>query len=382
MVLSKALIAMTFAAPAFGLRVHKRAHGNATAGGYVVTLGDSYSSGVGIFKKPEDYEGGDCLQDMKTIAGAQFANAEGMQSRNEACAGGEVPDAVEQFANLQRNYPSEAANGWDGSVIVFTIGGNDIRTHKGESWGDLLGSCIASFYGGCHEADENQVANFDALQASLEAFYTQVAQGAGKASIRVLGYPKLLRRGWHCIPVPGLSGGAADWADDMVDELNGRLSSAVSKVKGANRGLDIEFVDVGNYLTKGACSTSGQHVHAIVLNGLGLSPMTFHPHQRGYNEYYKALGNSLGRSMPPSQVPGGSLEPWQVESIFSKWDSRQAGKLSLDDILGMGGEDADVDVSRRLRALFSEADKNQDGELDLAEFQDFLTIVANAEESS
>lgn len=372
---SKPAVLLALAAPVAALRLGRQQG----QGGKVVTLGDSYSSGTGIFKSAKDYEGGDCLQDYKTIPGAQLANQEGLRSVNVACAGGQLPDINQQFTDLQADYPQDAASGWNGSVMVFTIGGNDIRTKKGEGWGDLLGSCIASFYGGCHTADENQVGNFDELEANLGAFYTRVAKGASKAQIRVLAYPRLLRRGWICIPVPGLNSGAADWADNMVDEMNGRMSSAVATVKRRFPAVDIEFVEVLNYLTKGACSTSGQHVHAIVLADGGLSPMTFHPHQRGYNQYYKALGNSLGRSLPPSRVPGGSVVPWEVQNMFNGWDEDKTGKLTIDEVLSMGGEDATPDVSARLRALFQEADKDQDGILNLQEFTDLLAIVAAAE---
>jgi len=370
---SKPAVLLALAAPVAALRQGHR------QGGKVVTLGDSYSSGTGIFKSAKDYEGGDCLQDYKTIPGAQLANQEGLRSVNVACAGGELPDINQQFTDLQANYAQDAAKGWNGSVMVMTVGGNDIRTKKGEGWGDLLGSCIASFYGGCHTEADNQVGNFNELEADLTAFYTRVAEGASKAQIRVLGYPRLLRRGWICIPVPGLNGGAANWADNMVDEMNGRITSAVATVKSRFPAVDIEFVDVSKYLTKGACSTSGQHVHAIVLADGGLSPMTFHPHQRGYNQYYAALGNSLGRSLPPSQVPGGSVVPWEVQNMFNGWDSDKTGKLTIDEVLGMGGEDATPDNSARLRAFFQEADKDQDGFLSVQDFTSLLAIVAAAE---
>jgi len=375
MLFSKPAVLLALAAPVGALRQGKRQ----AQGGKVVTMGDSYSSGTGIFKRNQDYEGGDCLQDYKTIPGAQLANQEGLRSVNVACAGGELPDINQQFTDLQADYPQDAASGWNGSVMVFTIGGNDIRTHKGEGWGGLMGSCIASFYGGCHTADENQVANFDELETGLGAFYTRVAEGASKASIRILGYPRLLRRGWICIPVPGLNSGAADWADNLVDEMNGRISRSVANIKSKFPALDIEFVDVVKYLTKGACSTSGQHVHGIVLADGGLSPMTFHPHQRGYNQYYEALGNSLGRSLPPSQVPGGSPVPWEVQHMFNGWDADKTGKLTIEEVLGMGGEDATPDVSARLRAFFQEADKGQDGFLNLEGFTNLLAIVAAAE---
>jgi len=361
--------------PALAFRVRKQNRTSA-AGGKVVTLGDSYSSGCGIHKSPNDYEGGDCMRDHKTIPGAKYTKANGGQGINAACAGGQLPDAIQQFSDLQAANKNDAASGWEGSVLFFTIGGNDIRSNKGENWPGILTSCILSFYGDCHKKAENQVGNFDELQAKLGQFYDTVAKGANKATIRILGYPRLLTRSWHCIPVPGLDLDAADWADDMVDELNARISQAVMQARNNNKGVDIRFVDVKNHLTKGACTMGSNEVHSLVLDGLSISPMTFHPSQRGYDKYYAALSGSLGRRLPTQRVAAASSEePWEVQKIMDGWDTDSNGQLCIGEVLSMGGVQASVKVSKRLRMLFGEADKDQDGSLNQAEFHNFLASV-------
>lgn len=368
---------LLLALPASALRAQKKTN---SSGGYVVTLGDSYSSGTGIHKRLSDYHNGDtCCRDFKTTPGSQVANNEGMQHIMPACAGDEIPQIRDQFANLQSQYPAEAARGWEGSVMAFTIGGNDVRSNGGDSWIGLLLNCIGSFYTDCHEKEANQVANFDELEGQLADFYTTVAQGASKATIRIWGYPRLLQRTWHCIPVPGVNSGATQWMDDMVDELNSHIASGVSSVKSKHPEVDIEFVDVRQYITKGACSTSKNQVHSIVLNSeTVLSPMTFHPSQRGYNGYYDSLANSLGRGMPPSQVDPGSPEPWFIDRVFQGWDEDSDGKLSMSDVLNMGGDDADPEVSRILRTVFKQADADEDDSLSFEEFESFLSLVDKA----
>jgi len=364
------------AAPAFALRAHKK--NNSSSAGYVVTMGDSYSSGTGIHKHLSDYHEGDaCCRDFKTTPGAQLASFEGMRHIIPACAGDELPQIRTQFTNMQAEYPEEAARGWENSVMMFTIGGNDIRSNDGKSWPDILVDCIIGFYSNCHTDPSNQVANFDEVQGQLADFYTTLAQGASKATIRIWGYPRLLQRTWHCIPVPGVNSGACRWADDMVDELNSRIAAAVASVKSSFPAVDMEFVSVTSYLNKGACSTSGNHVHAIVLSSESLlSPMTFHPSQRGYNGFYDSLADSLGRSAPPSQVHPGSPEPWNIERIFSGWDQEDGdGKLSIQEVLDMGGEDADPLVSKALRQSFTAADVNKDEYLSVEEFEFFLSFV-------
>jgi len=357
------------------LRVHNK------VGGKVVTIGDSYSSGTGIHKRKEDYEGGDCTRDLKTIPGAQYASAQGMTSVNVACGGGEVPDVHKQFEQLQADYAADAASGWEGSLILFTIGGNDLETGTGDNWPQLLKACIMSFYGKCHEKPENQLVNFDALQAQLTQLYTKIAQGARKASIRVMGYPRLLQRGWHCIPVPGLDGSAANWADSQVDALNVRIGQAVAEVRSKVPGVDIKFVGVSNFLTKGACSTGGNHVHGIVTVGAGLSPMSLHPSQRGYDKYYEALGQSMRGGFRPVERPKDSIDMAEVTRILNGWDSDKTGQLCIGEVLSMGGDDASPAVSKQLRTLFRESDKDLDDLLSVGEFKGFLALVEHVDEN-
>jgi len=369
------------AASAF--RVRKRGNKSAasySSRGYIVTMGDSYASGTGIHKYTSSYhEGDECCRDFKTTPGSQLAKQEGQQHLIPACASDELPDISQQFSDLQRDYPQEASRKWEGSTMMLTIGGNDIRSNDGSSWPGILINCIISFYTDCHKKHANQVANFGEVQNQLADFYTTLAQGAGKATIRIWGYPRLLQRTWHCIPVPGVNSGATKWMDNMVDELNGNIKQAVDRARSGNPGVDIEFVDVTPYATKGACTISGNHIHSIVLNLESLlSPMTFHPSQSGYNAYYDALANNLGRSLPMSSLWPGSPEPWNMEHMFKGWDQDSDGKLSLDDVLLMGGDDATPDAKKILQRSFNETDTDQSGFLTLGEFEFFLTQVENS----
>lgn len=380
--MSRSLLLVTglLSAPAVAFRV-KRANSTSGASGKVVTMGDSYSSGTGIHKDINKYQGTplECTRDFDKIPGAQLAYAEGLKSINIACGGDELDSGLygdgifKQFDELQATYPEEASGDWAGSTFVWTIGGNDIRSNGGDAWPGILVSCIISFYSDCHKEEKNQVANFDSVRSRAAEFANKVAQGASKASIRVLGYPRLLQMRSLCIPVPGVNRAAAQWMDDMVDELNTHLSNAVADAQNNNPGVDIEFVWVKTHLTVGACTSWNNDVHAIVLDGLSLSPMTFHPSQRGYNNYYTALGNSLGRSLPPSTVPTGSPVPWDVENILGGWDTDSSGELSIEEVLDMG--DGSWYVSNKLRGSFGEADADQDDSLNMNEFVKFLEIV-------
>jgi len=382
------VLLLAISASAFRVRP-KRGQKTNSSGSYVVTLGDSYSSGTGIHNDLSDYDdnngglfGSLCCREFDTTPGGRVASQQGKQHLMPACAGDEIPQIKEQFSDLQANHPAEAANGWEGSTFMFTIGGNDIRSNDGSSWVNILVNCILSFYGDCHRAEGNQVANFPEVRSELVNFYSTVAQGASKASIRVFGYPRLLQRTFlGCLPVPGVSMAAADWADSMVDELNSNLRSAVAEVQGQNSGVDIQYVDVSNRMTIGACSLqSGKHVHAIVLSFESLlSPMTFHPTQAGYNRYYDALAPTLGSSSVESRAAESTSPLWFPERIFKGWDVAGKGKLSMSDIHHMAADNADASVLRTLRELFANADVNDDGFLNLPEFEGFLALAAKAD---
>jgi len=378
------VLLLAISASAFRVRPGKKGQkSNSSSTGYVVSLGDSYTSGTGIHRSLSDYYNGEaCCRDFELTAGGQVASQQGLQHLMPACAGDEIPQIKDQFSALQASNPAEAAKGWEGSTFMFTIGGNDIRSNDGSSWVDILVNCILSFYGDCHLAEANQVANFPEVQSELVNFYSTMAQGASKASIRVLGYPRLLQRTWlGCIPVPGVALAAADWADSMVDELNGVLKSAVAEVQGLNPGVDIQFVAVKRYLNKGACTiaAAGNHVHSIVLDGETLlSPMTFHPTGAGYNRYYDAVAPTLGSSLVESHVAESTSSLWFPERIFRGWDVAGKGKLSMSDVLHMA-MDADASVSTTLRELFAKADANGDGFLNFPEFEGFLELAAEAD---
>jgi len=367
---------LLLAAPGSALRTQKQKAGSPASTGYIVTLGDSYASGTGIHRHLSDYHEGDtCCRDFERTPGGELARREGKQHLMPACAGDQVPQIRDQFANLQADYPEEAARGWAGSTMMLTIGGNDVRSHGGDGWAGILVSCIISFYTDCHKKHDNQVANWDTLQADLEDYYGTMAQGASNATIRVWGYPRLLQRSWHCIPIPGVNSGATRWMDNMVDEMNAMLLRAVMSVKASHPAVDLEFVPVVDYLTTGACSLSGVDVHGIRVSwDTVVSPQTFHPSQKGYNGYYNALANNLGSVAQMDASPGDPL-PWHLERIFQGWDSDEDGKLDIGDVLSMVGDDVDPKVSKQLRALFREVDKDQDEHLGFDEFKDFLPLV-------
>jgi len=357
----------------------KKTGKNNAVGGKVVTLGDSYSSGCGIFADEASYTGtpAACLKDSARIGGGQYAAANGLESVNFACAGdlidsgpAEGPQGIiNQFDQLQAAYPDDAAAGWEGSVITFTIGGNDVRTFNGDGWAGVLGGCILCFGCACHEDAGNQPANLDAVGAAAKGFYTTLAQNASKANIRVMGYPKLLQESGGSCSVPFLNVAASRWMDEQVEAANSALRQAVADVKALYPSVDMEFVSMTGVITRGACARSGKEIGGFsILAGLG--PQTFHPLQAGYDKYGEALSASLGSLSLASQ--SAKVAKVAKADLLKAGDANKDGKLSLDELLSEGVGNLDAE---QLRMLFSAADADQDGFLSEVELGYLLKFV-------
>jgi len=378
MMLFQGFLFLVASASAFRARPKKVK--STAVGGKVVTLGDSYSSGCGIYANEGDYSGtpASCLKDSDRIAGGQYAAATGMESVNFACAGdlidsGSASDGpqgiVNQFDELQAAYPEDAAAGWEGSVITFTIGGNDVRTFDGDSWAGVLGGCILCFGCACHTDSGNQPANLDDVQAKATQFYTTLAQNASKARIRVMGYPKLLQAEGSSCSVAFLNVAASRWMDEQVELANDRLRQGVADVKALYPSVDMEFVSMTGVITRGACARSGKEIGGFSLFG-GLGPQTFHPLQAGYDKYGEALSASLGASQLAAAKA--MKAPLKSADIFHAGDADRNGRLSLSELLSVGVASLNAE---QLRTLFSAADLEQDGFLSEVEFSYLLKFV-------
>jgi len=289
----------------------------------IITLGDSYSSGTGLYPRGNQYDeefGGyvspwkltsradnECWRETdSTLAGSKYSNQVNIPSVNLACKGAEVDHFENQIDLLNFRYPSNAAYGWVGSTILFTIGGNDIETNNGEVWPDVLSACILER--NCHKENGNQVANWNDIRTRLDAAYDKLALAAHGAKIRVMGYPRMFQRltAWYnfdkCPGVTGVNRNEADWADDNIDVLNNILRQAVDSARAAHPGLDMEFVSVNGYITRGACRGTGREINDKVCKNTStdlcfgddnISDSSFHPSGAGYRKYSDAFVASL-----------------------------------------------------------------------------------------
>jgi lysophospholipase L1-like esterase len=289
----------------------------------VVTLGDSYSSGTGIHRNASDYDdhgpsaqsfapssrigNSDCLREFDETAGPRLATELDATSVFVACAGATIADVPNQVDVA--DIPGDGA----GTLVTITIGGNDLRTERGENWPATLVRCITEL--GCDGSDKNQVANFAELRAELTDLYTNIGERYPDIAVRVLGYPRLLQSDRWCEGVAGISRGEADWVDEQVDIFNSVIATAAGTAS-ERTGADIDFVSVvAQFDNHGACRfwQRDRFINDAVLGDklkrsmdaggevrdhwdhgpLTISAASFHPSSKGYDAYFEALSASV-----------------------------------------------------------------------------------------
>ena len=304
----------------------------------VVTLGDSYSSGSGIHRHASSYDdhgpeahsfdpatrlgSSACQRELDETPGPRLASQLGAESLFIACAGAVIDEIPAQVRAA--DIPGDG----DGTVVTITIGGNDLRTARGENWPDALTRCITSAR--CHRSSGNQLANLDEIREELAAMYREIGERYPDITVRVLGYPRLMQGNGRCDGVTGVSGDEADWIDDQVDLLNHEIGVAAARARGWT-GADIRYVEViDDFDNHGACrfwqrdrfvndAVFGDSVRRSQLadgtvrehwssGPLNVSTASFHPSSKGYDAYLVALRGSLPTDLVPNNCPPAPLQ--------------------------------------------------------------------------
>lgn len=288
----------------------------------VVTLGDSYSSGSGIHRNASSYDdhgpeahsfdrstrlgSSACQRELDETPGPRLAARLGADSVFIACAGAVIREIPAQVRAA--DIPGDGS----GTLVTLTIGGNDLRTARGENWPDALLRCITS--AGCDEPS-NEMANLDEIRRDLTDVYTDIGLQYPDIAVRVLAYPRLMQSDRWCEGVTGISRAEADFVDDQVDALNAEIGTAVS-FAASWTGADIEFVPVvDEFDNHGACRfwQRDRYVNDAVFGDslrrsrladgtvrehwsdgpINISTASFHPSSKGYDAYLRVLAASV-----------------------------------------------------------------------------------------
>ncbi len=264
----------------------------------VVQLGDSYSAGFGALSSSVPADGGSCDDSTRSrpsiTPGGQLASGLGVPLVFAACGGAEIPDVVNQYRAVVDQIPGDGS----GTLVVFTAGGNDLRTNRGESWVGLVTRCILWDWS-CEKRSRNQVANETATANALEALVAEITSTRPGATVRVLGYPELMQRTPGCSGMTGIDRNEADYMDRIARSLNDSLEAAVNRAAAAAPG-DVSFVNPeAAFDDRGACQTGSSglryvnDVDFVPWSLFSVAANSLHTTASGYDAYANVLANSL-----------------------------------------------------------------------------------------
>lgn len=239
------------------------ASGTTAASSAYVALGDSYSSGVGA----ERYFSGSgaCLRSPQS-----YVHQLGRRvSSFRACAGASTGDVL---GRQLKAFPR------DTRLVTITIGGNDA------GFADVLDSCLFGARPVCHRrvGDAEQFVRRD-LPARLRRVYEAIRARAPRASVVVVGYPRLFARRPWCSPIGRIDDREQRRLNEGADLLARTIGAEVRRHRG------FRFADVREaFHGHGICS-SAPGIHGATTPGIS----SFHPNLRGYTVYARAVKRRL-----------------------------------------------------------------------------------------
>jgi hypothetical protein len=268
-------------------------------GSKYVSLGDSYSSGLGSEKTPTTASN-TAVFDQSTIvwnnscarssisAARQLASARAYTLTDASCAGATIPNIL---TSGQYGEPAQITRVTsDTNLVTLTIGGNDLG---------LLGFIACAQNGECTSSSsttqtiQSRLASF---QSQISSVLSAIKSKAPNAQIRIAGYPYILA-------LPGSTSGSCSFlsANELV-LFNSLMTQSNNLIKQAavSSGGNVKYVDpmasdspfmqLDNGLNRSACSTSS----ARLFNGpLDSTPGAWHPNAGGFSAYYTLYNSSL-----------------------------------------------------------------------------------------
>jgi lysophospholipase L1-like esterase len=196
--------------------------------GPMVALGDSYTAGAVL---PTDLRARPlgCLRSARAYP-VQVADALGASLTNVACLSAGVADmTAAQRTDLGTNPPQLAALAPDDSLVVLTLGGDDIGFMNvldecmELSFTDPWGSpCQAHYTSG---GTDQLAALVKAEAPRMTAVLSDIAARAPQARIVVVGYPDMFPLGGGCWPAVPITDGDIGYLRGIELQLNAMLAA-------------------------------------------------------------------------------------------------------------------------------------------------------------
>ncbi|WP_298179521.1 SGNH/GDSL hydrolase family protein [Saccharomonospora sp.] len=243
-----------------------------------VALGDSYTSGPLIPFQRLDRIG--CLRSTNNYPSVVARRLGHTVLTDVSCAGADTTDVTRpQELALGHNPPQFDALRSDTDLVTIGIGGNDYGV-----FGSVIDTCpelreTDPTGSPCQEhftvdGTDTLKAAIDRTRVDVETVLAGVRQRSPKATILLIGYPRIAPPSGTCPHILPFSDGDYAWLNDIEETLNAALATAA-----ANSGTGTTFIDTyPASLGHDACSDHAWF-QGRVLNPIGAAH--YHPNHWG-----------------------------------------------------------------------------------------------------
>jgi lysophospholipase L1-like esterase len=263
------------------------AAGDLTAGGRLLALGDSYSSGEGA----GDYEPGTDTADNTCHRSRNAWPTLLTEERHlkalpsVACSGAILTDVLSgrPGGEPERRLSQLGRINGNPDIITLTIGGNDLGFRT------VLEKCIVADCVSAYHRDSGDVldARIDALAGRLAAAYRAIQAAAPTARVVVVDYPQLFATGQpNCGALNRITVAEGDY-------LNRAIQRADIAILDAARQAGVTGIDVSTALQDGELTCSGPQFLNRASPQLRLLSGSFHPNADGQERIARAVAGAL-----------------------------------------------------------------------------------------
>lgn len=264
-------------------------------GGTYVALGDSYSSGEGVYEQDGDPVNGGADRCHRSrgsyvplVAGAhRFTGGTAFY----ACSGATTRQLLSgQYGQQPQITRVDSSAG----LVTLSIGGNDA------GFTDVLTGCIVKlpWSSACVDQEADVARRIAELRPSLYRVLAELRARAPRARVIVLGYPR---------PFPASPAGGVDnltvadqlWLNTVARRLDDTVGAVVAEY---DRGLDglgapgsVEFVDAYEAFTGHEVGTPQPYLNglAVDVDALTVNARSFHPTGDGYRRFAELVNRQI-----------------------------------------------------------------------------------------
>ncbi|MFI7124260.1 SGNH/GDSL hydrolase family protein [Nonomuraea sp. NPDC050153] len=264
-------------------------------GGMYVALGDSYSSGEGVWdldNKPLNDGADRCHRATGSyVPLVERAYRFGGGTAFYACSGATTAQIL---SGQYGQKPQITRVGPATSLVTLSIGGNDAGFTK------VLTACIVKlpWSSACVEQDAAVSRRIDELRPSLLKVLRELRTRAPNARIIVLGYPRPFPKDPE-VTVDNLSAEDQNWINGMTRRLNDAVGSVVSDFDRAIAAFgapgSAEYVDAYEAFTGHEVGRPQPYLNGLNVNveELKVNARSYHPTGDGYRRFAELITKQI-----------------------------------------------------------------------------------------